>query len=61
MTEEEKLAYGAWYRALGRCIAARGLHPCQLVAQWHVIEELAEKRRREGASATTVANELWPT
>jgi hypothetical protein len=49
-----------WYRTIGRCAAATGLHPCQLVTTWHAVEEYCDRRRGEGASAYSVAAELWP-
>ena len=48
-----------WYRTLGRCIAAAGLRPCQLLVQWHWIEDYCDRRRGEGATPYAVAAELW--
>lgn len=49
-----------WYRTLGRILKAAKMHPCQLITQWHTIEDYCEKRRADGGSPYAVAAELWP-
>ncbi|MDE1941370.1 MAG: hypothetical protein KGO96_10450 [Elusimicrobia bacterium] len=49
-----------YYRTIGRCLSARGIHPCRLLTNWHNIEAAIERRRKSGVSAYAVVAELWP-